>query len=161
MQSAISLSTSLLFVVHVVLGCCAHHVQCQEHENGHRRYLGQAASNALATPHQTARDCHRNCHSHHSDADEIVVAGHGDSDGSPEHGNHRDTPDSPCKESSCTYVKVEVARVDLGESCQSWSWIWAMRGGPLAVISHSAAVADSPANPSDEPFYLRHCALLI
>jgi hypothetical protein len=134
MQHFHRITTILIFAIHAMLGCGAHHT-CAH---------AQATAVGRADRH----------------ADHGCPAGH-HHDSAPDEDNDRE-PASPCQHVACSFVKVDPLPVDQGQGDVAWVSAWMLADGANSAQPIPAAF-DLPckANQPSVQIYVWHCALLI
>jgi hypothetical protein len=128
-----NLTTSLIFAVHVVLGCTVHHVY------GHAE-----ACDAHAAVHE-GHDCH--------DAH----------DGQPNPTDESDQPTPPCQHLDCSFVKAESVQVEQGGPQSDWTLGTHFQPEIKTPQSCCPAFDSGLTRDlsSAAPLYVWHCALII
>jgi hypothetical protein len=134
-QQLLSLSTSLIFAVHAVLGCSVHHA-CSEAQP-----RGEQAACGVARHH-----CH--CHGH-------------DHDAAP--ADESNCPAQCCQHVACSYVKAEQVRIDDDNSPSAPAAVLpaVALNSSSPPSFHIAVAPDIPRILSATPLYVWHCALVI
>jgi hypothetical protein len=132
--------TNLMFVAHILFGCCLHHAHGDEGERAAAR-----------------EECgHHHCCHHATPAT-------GDADHS-EHNAPADDhePTTPCEHGRCSFVKCDTQRVDVSPALAFWT--------PLATVdvlapsydpTLAADVLSVAVTRADCPLHVLYCALLV
>lgn len=136
MHRLASVSTSLLFAAHVLMGCCAHHA----HGHAHPAVHAYAAAGQWS-------GC---CPCDHHECDEAVSHDAGG------------RPGEPCSHGWCTYVRVEDTQIDHdGFQVPSTFFIPPPNATATAGCSSTEYVSMATADAPPAHLYLLHCALVI
>ena len=142
LRRVILLLTNVMFVGHILLGCCLHHVHTE------------------AKPHAEGGACeHHGGAVAHSHVFAFIGDHEHEHDSSPGEGG---APNSPCDEVRCSFVKCEVQRVDVSPAEACWIPLATIDVSPISRDSSAAALALGAAfRTGDCPLHQLYCALLI